>query len=303
MTTMFGATWDSVLSQAAIYAVAVVGLQLALQAGCFSVMHASLMGVGAYVTVYTEVTLHGPEPIQALCAVSAAALVGGVAALVLTRLDGLFFAIGTLAVGQVLSFVVQIVPKFGGAGGLSGISLAASTSSIYIVLALVTVASLLFQRSRRGLSLFVAGRDPVVAGAIGIRVRWTKLWAFTASAAVAGMAGFLFAHYVGLVQPSDLDFSAETNLLLFLVVGGVDTPWGAILGTFGIQVLLQALGVSELDRFWLFGLVVIVVIMLRPRGFLRRPARRLVGVEGAPPMRGNLGPQVFAAVARKARKQ
>lgn len=280
---MLAGVWGSVLTQAGIYAIAVVGLQLALRAGCFSVMHAALLGIAAYMVGYGQQVLGLPAVPAALLAIAVAAAVGGVTAILMTRLEGLFFAIGTLAVGQVLSFVVQVLPGFGGAVGLSGISLTTMSWWVFLALALVMAAVLRAERTTTGVALFVTGKDPTVASAMGLSVRRARVVTFAVSAGIAGLAGVFYAHYVGLIGPSDLNFAAETNLLLFLVVGGVETPWGAVVGTFGIQALLQVLGASQLDRYWIFGLLVIVVVLLRPRGLLGRPALRLRGVDGVQP--------------------
>lgn len=272
---MFGGIWNTVLTEAGIYAIAAIGLQIAMRAGCFSVMHAALMGIAAYIVGYSEISLGLSGLVGALFAIGATAALGAVIAGLLTRLEGLFFAIATLAVGQVISFAVQVIPGFGGPGGLVPISLTTQESWVFTALIVILAAALLAERSRGGLRLFVAGKDPTVAAAMAVPVRAVRVRAFTISAAIAGLAGVLYAHYVGLVQPSDLSFGAETNLLLFVVVGGVESPLGAVLGTFAIQALLQGLGASQLDRYWIFGLIVVGVVLFRPRGAIPRIPRRL----------------------------
>ena len=271
--------WVGVLTQAGIYAIVVLALQLALRSGSFSVMHASLLGVGAYVTGFCEMTLGMNGWLGGAIAILAAAVVGLVAAILLTRLEGLFFAIGTLALGEMLSFAVQVIPNFGGAGGLSGISL--STTGWWVAAAVVVVAIvvILWERTNGGLAVYVVGKDPVVAASLGLRVRLSRIIIFTVSSAIAGLAGVLYAHYVGLIQPPDLAFSAETNLLLFLVVGGVDTPIGALAGTFGISILFQLLSISQLDRYWIFGVLLVVIVILRPRGIIPRMTVKARGVD------------------------
>lgn len=272
---MFGGIWNTVLIEAGIYAIAAVGLQIAMRAGCFSVMHAALMGIAAYVVGYSEITLGLNGLLGAVFAIGSTAALGAITAGLLTRLEGLFFAIATLAAGQVISFAVQVIPDFGGPGGLVPISLTTQGSWVLIGLVVITAAALLAERTRGGLRLFVAGKDPTVAAAMAVPVRKVRIYAFTISAAIAGLAGVLYAHYVGLVQPSDLSFGAETNLLLFVVVGGVESPLGAVLGTFAIQALLQGLGASQLDRYWIFGVLVVGVVLFRPRGAVPRMRRRL----------------------------
>jgi branched-chain amino acid transport system permease protein len=121
--------------------------------------------------------------------------------------------------------------------------------------------------------VLAAAADPVAAEALAIDPWRVRIIAFAFGSALAGLAGGLYVHYVGLVQPPDLSFGAESLLLIYVVAGGIGTPFGAALGAIGISVLLELLRASEQDRFWILGLILVAVTLLRPQGLLWR--RRL----------------------------
>jgi branched-chain amino acid transport system permease protein len=264
--------WTSVLTLAGIYAVAGIGLQLALSSGQFSVMHAALLGVGAYTAGAMNVLFGSNFGISLVVAAIAAGLIGLAASAVLLPLDGLFFGIATLAIGQALSYAVQVVPNVGGPGGLAGVPLDTTPSLVLIVLIMLLALYLWARRQPWYLAMLAAGQDPSAAAALGISPTRARVAAFTVGSIIAGLAGGLYVHYVGLVQPTDLGFAAESQLLVFVVLGGVATPFGAVVGALGISSLLELLRVSSEDRYWLLGVALVVIMVLRPGGLLRRCA-------------------------------
>jgi branched-chain amino acid transport system permease protein len=142
-----------------------------------------------------------------------------------------------------------------------------------------------FQRpepSRRGCigyAILAVGKDETVARSLGISVERIRGIAFGVGGALAGMGGGLLAHNNGLIEPSNLAFGAEPLFFIFLIVGGPATPWGAVLGTFlmwWLQEVLrfgqngQFLFLSQADRYWVLGLILVSVVVVRPDGLLKR---------------------------------
>src|SRR5579859_939424 len=277
---------ESVLALACIYGLVTLGLQITVASGQFSVMHAALMGAGGYVSGIASVQFRLPFILALLVGLLAGAALGIVVSVILRRTSGLLLGVVTVALGQSMSLIAQNITWLGASQGYTGIPL--DTSLPWAAAALVAgLALVLFiGRSRAGYAILAVGKDETVARSLGISVEWVRVVGFGVGGALAGLGGGLLAHNNGLIEPSNLAFSAEPLFFIFLIVGGVGTPWGAVLGTFlmwWLQELLrfgqngQFLILSQADRYWVLGLILIAVVVLRPDGLLQRRAARYPG--------------------------
>jgi branched-chain amino acid transport system permease protein len=264
------AYWTSIMTLACIYAIAAVGLQMILVSGQFSVMQAAVMACGAYASADVELNAHVSFVIALLVGVGIAAAIGMLTSIVLLRLGGLFFGIATLAIGQALYYLVQVIPGLGGPGGLIGVNLTTSPNMVLFILLGILALFLLARRQVSYVRILAAGSDAVAAEALAMDPWLIRVAVFTVGSGLAGLAGGLYVHYVGLIQPPDLSFGAESLLLVYVVAGGLTTPFGAVLGALGISVLLELLRASDQDRYWMLGLILVLITLLRPQGVLRR---------------------------------
>lgn len=272
--------WTGALTLAAIYGVAAIGLQLALSTGQFSVMHGALVGVGEYAAGAAGLLWHEGLVVSLLVGAITAAIIGGISSWILLPLNGLFFGIASLSIGVGLSYAVQTVPDLGGPGGLSGVALDTTPTLVFVTVVVVLLIYLFFRRTSLYAAMLATGSDVVASAAVGIPTSRYRIGAFSVGAALAGLAGGLYVHYVGLAQPPDLGFPGETQLLVFLVIGGISTPFGGIVGALGVSAVLQALTVSSLERYWILGITLVVVVIFQPRGLLKRRGVRPSGREG-----------------------
>jgi branched-chain amino acid transport system permease protein len=174
-----------------------------------------------------------------------AAVVGGVYALLvgipLMRLSGLAAAIATFAVLGITYNIVRNWEKIG--PGPLTLSTVPETTDLWqatVGVAAVVVLAFLYQRSRLGRQLRAAREDPAAAQAAGIDIHRQRLWAFALSGALAGFAGGLYVHYAGTINVADVYLQLTFLTLAMLVVGGMGSLWGAVIG---------GLLVSGLDSF------------------------------------------------------
>ena len=176
-----------------------------------------------------------------------AAAVGGVFALLvgipLMRLSGLSAGIATFAVLGVTYNILNNWTKIG-PGPLTLTTVPETTDLVQATAGAVAVVTIafLYQRSRLGRKLHAAREDPAAARATGIDIHRERLWAFAISGALSGFAGGLFVHHAGTLQARDVYLDLTFLTLAMLVVGGVGSLWGAVVG---------ALAVSALDSFLL----------------------------------------------------
>ena len=262
--------WEGVMIVAGIAAIGALGLQLTIASGQFSVVHGALMGAASYFAGVSAVAWGLGFWPAVLAGAAFGALLGVAIAVIALRLDGLFLGIATLAIGQALALIAQNTSSLGSSNGYSGIPLRTQFGDVALVLVLALLALLALKRTRVGLALTAVGRDPIAARSLGISSTRIRLGAFAAGGLLAGAAGALNAQYVSFVSPGDLGFPAEVQLLLYVVLGGMTTPWGAVVGTFSVVVGTELLSFTALDRLWILGLVLMVVALTRPDGVLRR---------------------------------
>ena len=281
---------ESVLTVICIYGLVTVGLQITIASGQFSVMHAALMGAGGYAAGIASVQFQVPFVVALLVGLLVGGLIGALVSVVLRRTSGLLLGTVTVALGQSMALIAQNTPALGASQGYTGIPLSTTLPSAAAALAIGLGTVLLIARSRTGYAILAVGKDETVARSLGVSVEWVRAVGFGVGGALAGLGGGLLAHNNGLIEPSNLAFSAEPLFFAFLVVGGVNTPWGAVLGTFlmwWLQELLrfgqngQFLFLSQADRYWVLGIILIVVVVLRPDGLLQRRAPRYPGTAAA----------------------
>ena len=228
--------------------------------GVLSFGHVSFVAVGAFaagvMTVPVDLkptitpglfSLLGSHSVGNIASLALAAGVGGAFALLvgipLMRLSGLAAGIATFAVLGVTHNVLGNWEKIG-PGALTLTTVPETTGILQATLGAIAVvaAAFLDQRSRFGRKLRASREDPAAARAAGIDIHRERLWAFALSGALSGFAGGLFVHLNGTLQVSDVYLELTFLTLAMLVVGGVGSLWGAVVG---------ALAVSALDSFLL----------------------------------------------------
>ena len=237
-------------------------------------MHGALMGVGAYAGGFAATVWGGSYLPSIIVGAVVAGLIGMAVAVLGLNLRGLLLGIATLAIGQAIKVAFVNASYFGGSLGFGGVPIRTTFVFASSVLALLLLAIVFLKRTRAGLALLAVGEDETAAASLGIPPRLVKVLAFGCGAALAGLAGGMRVHFIGLAVPSELGFQAEIQLLTFLVIGGMASPLGSALAAIGIKVIPEFLRVVTLDRFWILGLLLTAAIIVRPEGLMaRRPLR------------------------------
>jgi len=273
---------ESVLQLIAINSLLALSIYLTLACGQLSLANAAFMGIGAYVSA--TLTLKAAWPFWAvlLAAVVAPMLVATLVGLPTLRLRGVFLAIATIGLGEVLRVVV-INKATGGAEGISGIPV--KTQNWHLVAALLVAIYLTWRLrgSRMGYAFEAIREDETVARTMGINTTYYKLIAFVLSAALAGLAGALKAHLFRAITPGDYGFVLAVDILTYAVVGGSTSFLGPILGATLLTELPELLrsslvrGVVNLQAGWqtllLNGVILLLVILFLPNGLISLFAR------------------------------
>jgi branched-chain amino acid transport system permease protein len=226
-----------------------------------------------------------------------AAAVGGVFAflvgLPLMRLSGLAAGIATFAVLEITHNLLREWTKIGpGATTLSLVPETTGPLQATVGALLVIAAAFVFQRSPFGRKVRATREDPAAAQAVGVSVHRQRLWAFTLSGALCGFAGGLLVHMLGSITTEQVYLELTFLTLAMLVVGGLTSLWGAVVGALAVSGLDSVLGNAEdgigvgvrLDlpegsRLVILGALMALMLILRPSGItggreLRLPRRR-----------------------------
>ena len=285
----------------AIFLLLATSLNLVLGfGGVFSIMQAVFYGVGAYAAADLIVSAHAPFPLDLLGAVIVAMVLGALVAGLLMRIQGELVIIATLALQLVFSTIFRNwTAATGGSYGIFGISrptvfgahlttLPTFAFMAALVAAAAFAASLFIARSPFGLAVRAQREDAVLAGALGHDVVRERAIVFVIGAGLAGLAGALYAQFVGYVDPSGFDVNQSLSIITIVVVGGLGNLWGtlgaAIILTFLPQLLILLPATSSAAaqfQLLLYGLILVLVVRFWPSGILpERPSVRLVQRRG-----------------------
>jgi len=273
-----------------INAILAVGLNLINgTTGQFSIGHAGFMAVGAYTTASTVMYLEGalfpgqteltlPQiavvfvPALVLGAL-AAALAGFLVGVPSLRLRGDYLAIVTLGFGEIIRLLYNNSARFGGATGYSGgrpLGLPIYTNFFWVaslcVLVVVLIGNLTY--SSYGRALEAIRDDEIAAEAAGIPTTRYKVLAFVISAAAAGVAGGLFAHLQSTIQPNDFKFDKSIDMVVMIIVGGLGSVSGAVLGAFFVGITLELTRDLSQYRLVCYALMLVLLMLFRPEGML-----------------------------------
>jgi len=275
----------------AINAVVVLGLNLLIGfAGQISLGHAGFFGIGAYASAILP-TQFGWHPLAAIAAgATAAALLAALVAKPIFRLRGHYLAMATLGLGIVIAIVLKNESAYtGGPDGMTvpplvlfGHELSGekpwywvfAANLMFSVWACSNLMDSPFGRALRALH----GSEVASQGA-GVDVARYKMAIFVFSAFFASIMGSLAAHYVGFVTPNVADFSHSIELVTMVVVGGMASVLGSVVGAVLLTALPQALATFEGWETVAFGLILVLFMIALPRGLVpalaARFARRL----------------------------
>ena len=237
--------------------------------------HALFFGAGAYTSALLSLTLGISPWVTVLAGAAVATLFGFAVGYLCLRLRGSYLSLATLAFPLIALGLLFAFPGFsGGELGISGLGrLAATPTGNYYVAALsmLAVVFLLWALadSNFGIVLHAIRDDEVAARASGINTPRYKLAVFGISAAAAGLAGALFAHYLRVAGPSTLEVALSFQVVIWGIFGGAATIYGPVAAVFILYPLTEWLGsfraFGEL-RLLIYAVIVLLVLLFMPRG-------------------------------------
>jgi len=265
-----------------IYAILAVSLNFVLgYAGQISLGHAGFFGIGAYTAA---IVTHGGSgelfwPVFVLSGITAG-IAGAIIGVPALRLKGHYLAFGTLGFGEIIRIILfnwrEVTHGADGIGAIpppAAFGFAFDSDQKYYFLGLAVLLLVLALARRTEISKFgrsfAALRDAeLAAGTTGVNVTRIKILAFVISSVIAGCAGSLYAHLVGFISPDTFTFEVTAQVLAMVLLGGMGTTLGPVLGAVFITVLPEALRVSKEYYQVIYGAGVAFAVLFLPQGFL-----------------------------------
>ncbi|HUQ39476.1 MAG TPA: hypothetical protein VM030_04930 [Acidimicrobiales bacterium] len=296
--------WVRVFASIGVFAAAAIGLNVVVGlAGLLDLGYIAFFGVGAYVgglfanAGLTTMHIHLPFLLVVLLGASIAAVFGVIIGAPTLRLRGDYLAIVTLGFGEIFRITannwvgltrgpngIAQIPNvavggfdFGESHRVLGVELAGFANYYFIELVLVAVAIVAFTRlneSRIGRAWVAIREDETAAAAMGINTVRLKLLAFAIGAFMAGAAGTVNSHVTTQVSPDSYTFLESILLLAAVVLGGMGTVTGALLGATVLFVIPEKLRSFQDKRLLLFGIALILLMRFRPEGIVASRRRQ-----------------------------
>ncbi len=280
--------WVRVIGYAGLYIILGLGLNVVVGfAGLLDLGYVAFYAIGAY----TFGLLAGGHfnihlsfwlilPIAALLAALAGILLG----LPVLRMRGDYLAIVTLGFGEIIRLLAtNLIGLTNGSQGLYkldspslfGFELKSGTHfyyTIFLILLIIIFFTYRLDRSRIGRAWIAIREDEDVAQMMGVNTTFYKLLAFAIGATIGGLGGSVFAAWQGSIFPDNFNLFVSINVLCLIIIGGMGSIPGVIIGAFALIALPDILREFANYRLLLFGLLLVIMMIARPEGFI--PSRR-----------------------------
>lgn len=246
--------------------------------GYISFGHPFLIGIGAYTSAILT-KRYGFDIEVAIPIAIVMTMIGGLIVLLpALRIKGSYFALVTLAFMELIYQLVQVIrPDLtGGTRGMSGVPTLTrgAVNGYYMSVTLMLSIALtmwLLMRTRVGTALSAIGMNEESVRGSGLSVTRLKLFAFLTSAAVAGLGGAFYVHYLGSIAPRALfDINFLFSIIVAALIGGASTIIGPIIGAFFLTILLAFLRpyLPGTERYFVYGVIALLLYMYQPKGLI-----------------------------------
>ncbi len=249
--------------------------------GEFSVGHAGFMAIGAYVASLLTVWVFPRSwgafafPLALLAGGGAAGIAGLGIAFPSFKTRGDYLAIVTLAFNMIIKSVLENLDVIGGPRGFMGMDKLTTLGWVYLWVVLTVFLARNYVFSNFGRGVLSIREDETAAGLVSVNTRQIKVLTFVFSSFLAGVAGGLFAHELQFINPRSFTILKSTDMLVMVYLGGIGSLGGSILGATvftlvleGLRTVLQQLGISQEWRLVVAPLMLILLMIFRPRGIM-----------------------------------
>lgn len=274
----------TILGGTFIFTIAALGLNILLgYSGLISLGTAGFMGLAAYISAYVTMDMNLPFELAFLLAVLIPTAIGVLVALVSLRIEGIYLAIATLAVSEILRKTFEEFDFF--TNGFSGktaqyptlfgfYTLNRSTMYYFIVFVMIVIMILTYNlmSGKLGRALNAMRGSEAASQAMGVKLLNHRVIAFTLATIYASVAGILYVHFVRYAYPTEWSLKLSLDFLAMIVIGGMRSIYGTLLGAFIVfavpDLFLKQLPYFSQMSYVLNGVLIILVIIFYPQGLI-----------------------------------
>jgi branched-chain amino acid transport system permease protein len=264
---------EGLLVLLAINVVYAYGAFLPVAAGQLNLGVAGFAAIGAYGSAYLSNTFAIPAALTIVLGGLTAGIIAVAVAVPVLRTRGIYLALATFALGQIVQATILNLEVIGGAAGYPVTAFIGWPTVLAFAAVVAVLVSLLFS-TRFGISITAIHDDEHVAELMGLNVRLFQIAAFTLGSVIAGIGGALYAHHFSYVEAQHFSISLSITIVLYVLLGGSQSLWGPLLGAGVFTLLPELLRGSAHWRYVIFAGILIVVMVLRPQGLMTRAQLR-----------------------------
>jgi branched-chain amino acid transport system permease protein len=264
--------------------------------GLVSIGHAGFCAVGGYTSALMWQYLNLPWVVTAVCGMVMAGIVGLMLAAPTSRLSGSYLTIATLGFGEIVKMVALNWQSFtGGPLGVNhierpvffGVTLTTFNGGFfYLSLAITALMTLVIWRivhSKMGRAFMAIRDDSLAATMMGVDVTIYKMKSFVISAAIAGLGGAFYVHFVRFLDPNTFNFDISIIIISIVILGGTGSIPGSFLGAAILVSFPEILRFASEYRFIIYGLILVLMMRFKPEGILgghsHKPFKFMKGVK------------------------
>ena len=232
---------------------------------------AGFQAIGAYTCAILSNELG--LPIALTLALSA--VFGGIISLLISfpilRTKGVYMVLATFAIAEIVAGIILNSDYLGGPTGIV-VNAYIETEVVLITAIVIVLLGFYLMSTRVGLAMRAVHDDEAVADLMGIHKRAIQVSAFTLGGAIAGLSGGLYALYFGFIEAQYFNANISIFVLLYVLIGGTQTAWGPLVGASFFTLIPEVLRIGDDWRFFIFGIIIVVMMIIRPEGIITRDA-------------------------------
>ncbi|WP_090094498.1 branched-chain amino acid ABC transporter permease [Clostridium uliginosum] len=266
-TKVINSYYSGIINLALINIILAVSLNLIVGfTGQLCLGHAGFMSIGAYMSALITQKTGMPFIVSIIIGAIVACIFAALIGYPTLKLTGDYFAITTLAFCEIIRIVIMNIDALGGARGLTGIPKKTNFTLAFLFAVVTIVIIYNIIHSSQGRAMLSVRENEIAAQSMGINAFKYKMMAFTIGAFFAGLAGGLYSHYMGYIQPVSFDFNKSIDFLTFVVFGGMGSLSGSIIATIILTFLPELLRSMQDFRMIIYPLALILLMIFRPQG-------------------------------------
>jgi branched-chain amino acid transport system permease protein len=236
--------------------------------GQLSMGHAGFMSLGAYTAAIMSLHFNAPFFVAILAGALVAASFGFIIGIPTLRLDGDYLAMVTIGFAEIIRVFFLNFELGGKAVGLSGIPQHTTFTIVWLIVIVVIIFNTKLLSSRVGRSLYAIRENEIAAESCGINTTRMKVLSFTVGSFLGGLGGGLYAHYMYYINPQDFGFMKSIEILNMVVLGGMGSIPGTILGAVILTLAPEMLRIVAEYRLLFYGGLLVILMIFRPNGLL-----------------------------------